>query len=127
MPRKFKDAYEEAGFMRAELKKLMSIDPVLQNIRTHFLSLGIDKSRVDIVVNQAFNNEEKRKKILEHGKKFFKISLIFLFLFLLGVGGWFFIYGDWIDYFAGLNLVAFLYFILKSSSMKSEAAIYAVD
>lgn len=127
MPAKFKDAYEEAHFMRAELKKLMSIDPVMQNIRNHFLSYGIDRSRIDIMVTQAFQDEEKRQKLLAQGKKFYMMSLLFLGLFSIGVVAWFYVWGDWITYFAGANLVAFLFLIQKGNSFRSEAEIYVIE
>lgn len=127
MPKRFKDVQEETSFMRAELKQLMSMNPVIQNIRNHFLSLGIDRSHIDIMVTQAFKDAEKRERLLNLGKKFYKLSLVFLALFLAGAGGWFYVWGDWITYFAGANLVIFLFFLLKGNSFRGEAEVYAME
>ncbi|MBC7861658.1 MAG: hypothetical protein IAF38_01715 [Bacteroidia bacterium] len=124
MAKKFKDGYEEVSFLRQELKKLMGADPAMHTIKNHLLSMGIDQVKIDIVVNQVFKDQAERKKYLAEGKKFYMISLLFFVLFGIGVAAWFYIWGDWITYFAGANLIAFLFLIQRGNSLKSKAAIY---
>lgn len=121
---KIRSGFEETTRIREELKHLMVAEPVLQNVKNHFVARGVDRVKIDIIVDQVFRDKEEKEKCLAAAKKRRMISLIFLLLFAAGVTGWFYIWGDWITYFAGVNLVLFLFFMQQAASFKGKAAIY---
>ena len=121
---KISEATQETSSLKQEIKSLMSRDPVLHNIKNHFISRGVERFKIDLVLEQAFKDKEQKEKFLSLGKKRKMISLIFFVLFGVGVFGWFHIYHDWITYFAGANLILFLFFMQQSSSFKGRAAVF---
>lgn len=125
MPAKlFKDGYEEASYMRRELKRLMAMDPMLQDIKNFFVTKGIDRAKIDIIVTYAYRDLEKQRMLLRKGKKFYLLSLVFLSLFIAGVVMWFYVWGDWITYFAGANLILFLFMLQRGNALRGQAEIY---
>jgi hypothetical protein len=126
MPKRFKDGYEEASFMRNELRSMMANDPARQEVINYFVAAGIDRARAEILVSQAFKDREKQQTFLKKGKKFYFISLVFFALFAGGFIMWFYVWGDWITYFTGTNLVAFLFLLERGNALRTQAQIYEV-
>jgi hypothetical protein len=121
---KIQSGLEETSRIREELRQLMSGETKFEQIRNHFILRGIDTTKVDIILNQVFKDREEREKLRLAAKKRTSLSILFLFLFAAGVTGWFYIWGDWITYFTGINLVLFLFFLQQAFSLKGKAKIY---
>jgi hypothetical protein len=121
---KIQHGFEETTMIRQELKTLMRGEAIIQNIKNYLATKGVDRIKIDIIVNQAFKDKEERDKYLQAAKQRKMISVLFLVLFIGGVTGWFYIWGDWITYFAGVNFVLFLFFIQQASSLRGKAEIY---
>ncbi len=122
---KIQSGLEETSRIRKELKELMTHDPRFDHVRNHFVLRGVDSTKVDIILNQVFRDKQEREKLLATARQKMTISMLFFFLFVAGVSGWFYVWGDWITYFAGINFVLFLFFLQRSFSLKGKAEIYA--
>lgn len=121
---KIRQGLEETSRIREEVKNMLTVEPALHNVRSYFVTRGIDRVRVDIILDQLYKDKKLRELYLNASKKRLLVSLLFLLLFACGVAGWFYVWGDWITYFAGFNLILFLFFLQQAASLRGKAAIF---